>query len=184
MLIATCRAKSWTANLTRHSHNRAFTLLELVVVLALLAIVTTAVTMSLRQPLQNARLQRALASLEDADHRARVEARKWSTAVELRITSTGEVRQTALHAADAALSERVVALDGGLRIDRFLTASADSDEGELVVRISPTGQSDTYAIRLRAGDQRQAWLLVVGASGQTNRTNEDNTVETLVSMQR
>ena len=72
-------------NVLQPRNRSAFTLVDMVVVLAVLAMIAEAAVFSSQAPLQNVRLQRVLASIEDADRRARPEARRSTQTVELTI---------------------------------------------------------------------------------------------------
>jgi len=152
-----------------------FVLLELVAVLVLVAIIAAATMMSLRVPLQNARLERALAALEDADQRARRDAVR-SGAAEFVID--GDNRTTQL-----GERKRSLPLGGGLCIDRF-EMGGRSESGRLSVHMTPSGRSETYAIRISTNredpESRYEWLVVIGATGQYIRANEDSFVEAIV----
>lgn len=182
------QARSWTVDQNRtpgHPGKSGFTLLEMVVVLAIMAMIVAAAAMSLRKPLQTARLKRAMASLEDADLRARNEARKRSQPVQLVVDGN---RNTATHAIAGAGAgyevRRSLALSGGLRIDRYLTAGRSSNEDRFSVSYSPDGQSNTYAVRVSGDGKFKKWLVVVGATGQYVQSHEDSAVEAILGTQR
>lgn len=158
----------------------AFSLIEMIVVLAIISIISVSAALSLRQPLQQARIQRALGSLETADRRARQAAIQSSTNVTLTFdTDKGTVSVTGQ---GLDTDRRPLELDGGIRIDRFETRQRPAD-GKFATSISPFGQSETYAIRLRTGEDSREWLVIIGATGQAIRSKEDNIVETIFSAQ-
>ena len=184
MRIATYRAKSLTAAPNSDACRWAFTLLEVVVVLALLSILALAAAWSLKQPLQNARLKHAISRIEDCDRQARDLARKRACPVELRFQSQGVVRRANLRPARLEATAYSIRWDGGMRIDRFLVGGKSLRGDGLQILVSQTGQSETYALRIRAGAERYAWLLVMGNTGQCVRFDEDEEVERIVSLQR
>lgn len=165
-------------------NNAGFTLLEMVVVLALMSLVTAAAALSLKVPLQNARLKAAIAKLEDVDRRARLAARRSASPVSLQFTAgSGIVVQTAVQNGRKIESTYSVGTNS-IRLERLLMPGNPSGSRVARVDYSPEGQSATYALQLQAGSGRKMWLLVVGAAGQYVRSSDDEMVESLVSTQK
>lgn len=163
----------------------AFTLVELVVVLVIISIVASAAIFSLRRPLQIARLNRAISSLEDADRRARMEAQRSGTIVELIVDPRDNLaQQTTLVDGRRQTESRSLSLSGSQTIDRFMFANGTTVKEQLKVKFAPNGRSATYAIRLKATGNNpqslQTWLVVVGATGQYVEVNEDSVVEQIL----
>jgi len=168
-----------------HRPNAGFTLLEMVVVLAIMAVIATAAAISFQKPLRAARLERAMAGLEDADFRARTEARKRSAMVELLVDGGKNIATHSIAgSADGGQVRRTLALSGGLNIDRYWTAGRSTNDDRFGVWFSPDGQSNTYAVRVSDDDDHQKWLVVVGATGQYVQLHEDRAVEAILATQK
>lgn len=157
---------------------RGFTLLELIAVVALLATLAVAGRYSLRGPLAKARLEQALQRLAELDHQARAESRRHRQPVELSIDLDDAAVGFKPVADEARLWRRRTTAGQGVHIDQARFGDRRASDGQSSVWISPWGQSDPYAIRLTAdGGRIAAWLLVLGASGQTVKCWDDATVE-------
>ena len=128
----------------RSAERPSFTLVELVVVLIVLAMLASAVTVSLAGPIRRARLMETLDRVVSLDAEARLIARR---------TAAGAVLK---FEADSAV------IEGGRR-ERW-RASVQVDAGPVVV-IAPSGQSTSYAVRVSTGEVSR-WLVVLGLSGQ------------------
>ena len=161
---------------------RGFTLFELVAVLVVLAILAGAVAVSVRGHISNARLEAFLDRLETFDGRARGEARRRS---ELTVLSFDANTKLVSQISDQNSSgaARSFAVPGGLEIVAVKTVSDQASQGVLRIGVSPLGQTDTYALQLRASSGRELWLVVLGGSGQCLRFDKDNDVEDLFSLQ-
>ena len=159
---------------------RGFSLVELVAVIALLAIFASLAGISVRGHIANARLELALESIEALDGRIRDEALRRQSPDELRINvDRGKVYQSG--AGRKLPSSRTVALGDTVQIDRIRIAKRESRHGELRVLVSLHGQSDSYALRLSTSTGRKVWLVVLGATGQCLRIEEEKDVASLLS---
>ncbi|MFZ5828658.1 MAG: pilus assembly FimT family protein, partial [Planctomycetota bacterium] len=172
---------------------RAFTLLELVAVTALVALLGAVATLALREPLRRARLERALEQLEALDRRARCDARRWNVPVELVVRAggssvsyrpAGAYRSSGPIAGSGSHAGRSIALPPGLAFESHRVSARVAGDGELRVRITPLGQSPSYALGLGADGEARAWLMVLGASGQCVRLADEALVEKLLGMER
>jgi prepilin-type N-terminal cleavage/methylation domain-containing protein len=160
---------------------RGFSLVELIAVVALLAIFAGVAAVSVRGHVDEARLVAALNRIQSLDGRLRDEAQRLRRSGELSVDADdGRVFQVGTPYS-AARPSRSIALGGGLRIDRLRTSRHNQRRGQLRVLISSHGQSDTYAVRLRTGSGRQAWLVVL-ASGQCLRIEQDQDVRAIFNM--
>ena len=83
-----------------------------------------------------------------------------------------------------ASTQRSFAVPHGVAIAQIKTTSQASEYGVLQLAVSPLGQTDTYAVRLQASGGRNVWFVVLGASGQCLRFDEEDDVEELFSLQR
>jgi prepilin-type N-terminal cleavage/methylation domain-containing protein len=157
-----------------------FTLIEMAAVMVLLAIFATVVGISLRGHLEKIRFDAALDSIELFDRRARHEASENSQFVALQIdTIAGRVEQKA--EVNSERSARRLTLSRGMRIDRVRTMDGERRRGTTNLAVTPRGQSESYALRLRTASGRQMWLLVCGLSGQAVRVESDDDLESLLA---
>lgn len=162
----------------------------MVVVLVVMTLLAAAAVFSLQAPLRNARMQRVLASIEDADYRARTAARRLWEPIDLTIDGDeGTATQSTSSGQQPRIEHRrSLPWSGGLQIDQCIGAAESTSDNRFVVRYGPGGQTDTYAIRVSTNrnvrQSRATWLIVVGATGQYIRSNEDSVVEAIVAMHR
>ena len=160
----------------RQLASSGFTLFELVAVLAVLAVLAGAVMFSVRSHVSNAQLESFLDRLEDFDGHARADARRRGQATaflfdleERNVTQIG--------------SDRSMAVPLGVEIARIRTISQESDHGVLQVGVSPFGQTDTYALQLRASGGRSVWFVALGVSGQCLRFDKEIDVDEVFLVQ-
>ena len=166
--------------LTRKPNDRArrrshgFTLVELIAVLVIAAIVAGMVVLSVRSHLARAKMTAACELLQACDSNVRHVARAHGTGLALQILAgKSSIRMP---------NGQVRSLGRGVSIDRLWTPRAAANSGTLHVVMSPTGQSDTYAVRLNAGEKVTRWLVVLGASGQCLQFKREKDVRQLLSI--
>ena len=161
---------------------RAFTLFELVAVLVVMAILAGTVAVSVRGHVANARLEAFLDRLETFDSRARGEARRGGEAIVLSFDGIEKLVSRS-NGRDSSGAARSFAVPDGIEVAQVRTATDQSSGGVLRIGVSPLGQTDTYALQLRASSGREQWLVVLGASGQCLRLDKENEVEEIFSLQ-
>jgi prepilin-type N-terminal cleavage/methylation domain-containing protein len=162
----------------RPAHVRsAFTLLELIVVLAIGAMLTGVAVWSLRGPLRAATLAAALEQLESFDQVVRSHARRTGRSAELTINLTAGTL-TAVEPQPGQPTRRL-AIGPGLKIDRVAWADRRFSNGQVVVAVSAHGTSRTYALRVRGAEKSQ-WILFAGVTGQSVRVSDDKELEQLL----
>lgn len=159
-----------------------FTLLELVAVLMVMAILAGAVALSVRGHVSNAQLEAFLTRLEAFDARARSQARRQGQRLALRFDASDQRVSLAAAAADEDEAP-AFAVSRGVELAQVRTARQAADYGVLETSVSPFGQSETYALCLQASSGRRVWLVVLGASGQCLRLDEEEEVEQILSLQ-
>jgi len=159
------------------TRRRGFTLLELSVVLLIVALASAALVIRVGAPFRKVQLDHTLARLEDLDRLARATARRTGRPVQLEVDPAAGTFTSQALGGDRRRTGRVVSLPAGLRIDRSASAGRQAGGGPLRLAIAPAGQSESYALRLATPRGPAAWLIVVGASGQYVRTQEESVVE-------
>lgn len=137
---------------------RAFSLIEAVLVLALMALLMGGATLVLRGRLSSERLGDAVGRLVEFDRVTREVAQSQTRKCELRFDlNVG----TLTRAAGAIFNP-----GGAYRISRVRTDAGLSQAGELSIPFSRRGQSPTYAMMLESKTQRQ-WIVVAGMTGKS-----------------
>ncbi len=158
------------------SHRRVsgFSLIELIAVLVIVAVVAGLVVWSVRSHLARARMTAACELLRACDGNVRHVARAHGTSLALQVRSA----TSSIHLPNG----RVESLGRGITVDRLWTPRAAGNRGTLHVVMSPTGQSDTYAIRLKSGKKLTRWIVVLGASGQCIEMKRERQVRQLLAI--
>ncbi|MDB5296724.1 MAG: hypothetical protein JWO31_2707 [Phycisphaerales bacterium] len=173
---------------------QAFTLIEMVAVLALAALLATAATVSLKGTRRDAAVDDAAGRWRAYDAAARDLARQSGRPVTLRIRAggggTGDAGPVArrLDADGRADLGPPVDLPGGpdgVRVDRVLTPPVGADPGAGVsagsggavdVPVSARGFGPSYAVRLAGPGGRTRWLLVAGLTGEVRTVPDEQYV--------
>ena len=154
---------------------RAFTLVELVLVVTVMAIITSLVMLSVRGHLENARLEATIDRIKALDARIRTSARR----LRARHTLLIDAEAGLLRDLNDDVPSRRAHVSGGIEVDQLRAASYAGSLRKLRVGISPEGLGDSYALRLRTATGQKTWLVVLGMSGQCVRLEEDRDVEAL-----
>jgi len=160
---------------------RAFTLIELIVVVALAAIMATLVTVSLAGNLRAARASDVAQSIATSDRLAREYARRFDRPV----TLVFDLSQSTLTRAGGDPSHNsTLHLPAGLRIARLVTATTDTTSGQVTIPCSAAGQTPSYALLLTDGRGRQHWTITAGLTGQTSTASDENEVRDIFTALR
>ena len=173
-----------------HARSSAFSLLELLVVVAIMAIVMTVGIPFIRTAVDTpSGMKGAFKAIDDACQAARAYAILQQTTTELRITSEGSLEisavgtkssdrssqtsetaeqgQTAERASNKAIGKGSGPrkIPEGVGIEAILANGQDvTDEGEARIRFFPNGTSDELQLVLshpESGQKRQVWLDMV-----------------------
>ncbi len=155
--------------------DRAFTLVELLAVLLLMALLATAVTLSLKGVLRDAELRNAASQLIQFDRLAREQARRSNRPSQLHFEPQAR-RVRSVDVRTQKAQGRELQLPAGVSIEQVRTAWQARDDIDVVVPCSARGQTGSYAVLLRGAGQRRLWLVVTGLSGTTETERDDHTV--------
>lgn len=166
-----------------------FTILELSVVLALMALMAGVVTVSMNGRLRGAHEDQALEAVRALDHRARHEARTGIGDVVMKI----DVRAGKIQVEAQRQNERIVVdaytLPGGIQMEGawVLLNNRRVEHKTLSIPIASDGSSPTYGFTVLGqdddGDTTSTALLVAGVSGQfTVFDDEDDVLEILAQV--
>lgn len=160
---------------TRH----AFTLVEIVAVLLLVAVLGATVTVSLNATRRASRLQDAVERLKDYDGAARERARSSGRAMRLRF-ETGTARVQRVDASTGWPEGPTLEFDGAVAVERVWTASDGAASGDVVC--SSRGQTDSYAVLLAGPSDARQWILFAGLTGEARLLKNDAQVEEIFKL--
>ncbi|HUY31652.1 MAG TPA: type II secretion system protein [Pirellulales bacterium] len=161
----------------RDGRRRAFTLIELSVVLALMGLVLAVATVSFKEPYRRAQSQYALEQVMQADRRLRDHARRFGRAADLTIDLERGVIHATEQAAERRAGKEQLALRFASAVDRVLLGRRHIAYGRANVHFSGSGRSKTYALRLRGADGVGRWLLFAGESGQVTVSEHEKEID-------
>ncbi len=148
-----------------------FTLLELIVVLALMSFLTTSVALSFRTPLQKARLDAALSSIQSMDRRLRYTAiHKNRSEVLLLDLGLSELRIV-------GSAQVAVRLPKGISISKVYVSRWAEESDRLSISYFPDGSSHSWSLQVSdTGSHFSRWLLVSGKTGQVSMIENEEEV--------
>jgi prepilin-type N-terminal cleavage/methylation domain-containing protein len=159
-------------------HNlAAFTLIEMMIVVVILGLLTTAAVLSFARPLREARLRDAIEQIRAADADARRAAKHFNKDVTLTIRLEDRVIERREAGVGGATAR--TALPNSVRLEevRIGTSTAFDDA---LLEVSPMGLSPTWAVKI-ASDDRSQWLVFAGMSGQMAVLNDESRMAQLLS---
>ncbi len=164
---------------------RAFTLMEVVLVVALLGLMAGATTWSLAASAQRGSREHAFGQLAGLDRAARLTAERLGEPVVLRFDLDKQrVRRFVVSERDRHAASHTLTMPRGVKIDRVVTAGSDgrggADADTFDVAFSTGGRSVSYALKLVADDPRTAqWMVVGGLTGQVTMGFDEDEVDNL-----
>jgi prepilin-type N-terminal cleavage/methylation domain-containing protein len=149
---------------TRH----AFTMIELLVVMMLIAILSTSVALSLRPFLIRYSLSRATQQIAMNDAVARATARRLNQPAIVSLDKAA--RRVAFQCGEVV---RRYELPKNVTIDQFLGAVTE-------IPIEPDGRSPSYAVAVAIGESTR-WMVIAGGSGQSMSVENASAARELVA---
>jgi len=154
----------------RSTKRSAFTLMELLVVLVLVALVVAMVAVNLGGPLHSALAEQAIGRWIVVDRQMRQHSAKFRRPAELSF----ELKENQLKRIDLQRKKpigSVVQLPARVRIDRYVSTSKNRSlrRGKVAIHFSPYGQTNSYAVLLAGPGEQQTWLLFLGVTGEIKR---------------
>ncbi len=159
--------------------HRAFSLVEVALVLLILAILAAAVTLEVRAPLARIGMRAVLDEIAAFDRLTRVFAREHDRPVRLVVAlAAGRIRRTDEGGRDP-LGE-ALKLPSGYRIAGLRLAGRRINSGSVAVSCSARGLTPTYAVRVDGPGGRRQWILVAGLSGQITELDNETEVEDIL----
>lgn len=156
---------------------RAFTLIELVVVMIIMGTLASMVVYSLGGTIDRHRMSQAVETIEIFDARARRTARTLRGAVNARIDrSEGKLSVNA----DRPGHDVSFRLPSRVEITEIRFGSKQLRGRETGFRVSAQGRSASYAVQLQRGKLTK-WLVVLGFSGQVVTMDKEGEVNAILS---
>ena len=156
--------------------HRAFTLIEVTLVVLLVGLLAGAAAMSFARPLRAARVREAVAEISAFDAAARRLARRSGREVEMMI----DVYEQRLTRSEQDREPSHLSLPSGLRIEQVRSSGSASHESQVAIRVTPHGWSRSYAVRI-VGAELDRWLLVAGMTGQITVIEDESKVDDILS---
>jgi prepilin-type N-terminal cleavage/methylation domain-containing protein len=158
---------------------RAFTLLELVAAIAVTALLASASAVVLSRALRGRVLADARSKAIWADSVARLTARRQERGGVMSFAiGSGELSQ----AWPAPIKARLIPLPGGVVVDRVRVGPTAVLSGRAEVPVSRGGFTESYALRLTGSDQKSAWVVFAGLSGQPLEAVDEFEVEEILRL--
>ena len=161
---------------------RAFTLLEVLVVVVVMALIATSATFSFRKPMQNAAQADAIQQLRDMDLTTRQAAMRFNRPMQISF----DLAEQNVSRVENSFPTRTIHLPRGIRLTELRTAALRIFDSQHSVNISESGIGSTYAVHL-TGNQFDRWILFSGMtgemSGDIHEQNLDN-IFTVLATQR
>ena len=153
------------------------TLIELLAVLLILALLTTAVSLSLASAQRKAQMRDVIDQITQYDLLARVEARQHGQPLRLAI-SLLDAKLSRLDAQSGGARENrsSLVLPSGYSIGEIRLPRKRTNYGQASVNISILGQTPDYALLVRGPDEQKQWLFFTGLSGQSTLLSNDREI--------
>ncbi|MHB8974218.1 MAG: prepilin-type N-terminal cleavage/methylation domain-containing protein [Pirellulaceae bacterium] len=142
-----------------------FTLLELLVVLVIIALLSSLVAVRLQGPYQSARLEDALERLAFTDSQTRAHSREFATACQIVFELDRGWMYSGMPGGSGARSCEF-ALPESLRIERVRTPQMELGSGTARIDVSARGTALTYAVCVASSQGTHRWLLFAGLTGR------------------
>ena len=165
---------------TRPRSVPAFTLMEMLLTVALAAVLATVAAVSLAGAARSARARDAAGQVAHYDRLTREAARRFGRPVRLTFDlDRGTLRRSALDAEyeSARGGPSPLHLPGGARIARLVSAGRDATTGSVSLPCSERGQTPSYAVLVAGDAGERQWLIVAGLTGNVTTTSDAHEVQ-------
>jgi type II secretion system protein H len=151
-----------------------FTLIEMLVVIALAALMASIVAVSLAGSYRSARVEDAAGRIATYDRQAREYARRFGASGQLQFDlGRGTVRRAAIESESAVQAGAALQLPSGVRIGRVVTAQGTAAGGQISVPVSRDGQTTSYAVCLTSAKGEEYWVVTAGLTGRTLKVRDE-----------
>jgi prepilin-type N-terminal cleavage/methylation domain-containing protein len=160
---------------------RAFTLLEMLLVLALGAVLATVAAVSLASSRRAASAKDIAGQVAHFDRLTRDSARRSGRPARLTFDlDRGDLRRTLDDAGDRSdprAGMSTLHLVGDARIAKVVRARESATAGQVSVPCSPRGQTPSYAVLLVGPGAERQWLVVSGLTGRVSTATDEREVQ-------
>ena len=150
---------------------RGFTLIEIIVVVSIMALLTSAVALSFNGPIQSTRARDAIDQVQSLDSSARAYAKRFGKDVQI-VFDISQSRLLRREGMDKQVSYEV-ALPRGCRIECFRIGNRTIDSGEVTIVCSTLGLTRSYQFHL-VGPKLDRWISFAGLTGEMTVTTDDS----------
>ena len=147
-----------------------FTLVEMLVVIALAALMASIVAVSLSGSYRSARVKDAAGRIAIYDRQTREYARRFGAPARL-VFDMG--RGTVTRANENEGIGSSLTLPTGVHIGRVLTAEGNAGSGQISVPVSRDGQTASYAVCLTNAKGEENWVVTAGLTGRTVKVRDE-----------
>ena len=163
--------------------HRAFSLVEVALVVLILAILAGAMTLGVRGPLGRVGMRGLVDEIKTFDHLTRTYAREHDRPLRLVADlAGGRLRRTSEDGRDAF--GEALKMPAGHRIAEVRLAGRRVTSGTVALSVSARGLSPTYALRVKGPGGREQWLLVAGLTGQVTEREDEREIEQILEALR
>lgn len=157
---------------------RAFTLIELTLVLLILSILAASATLRAQRPLSRARMIDVIGQIEHFDHVTRTAAREQGRAMYTIVDLTaGELRRS--DEEGESLEIAPLQLPRGFSIESVLVRDNAIYNGRTAISCNRQGAMPTYAILL-AGPGMKQWLAFAGITSQMIKLEDEQQAQEII----
>lgn len=162
------------------THPKAFTLLELAAVMAIIAVLSSSVLVKSAGWFRSARVNHVVGQLIFFDQLARRSAVGHEREMELVFNlDTGSVIRTDRSKGEESHSIR---LPKGFRITKVITPRSQAVSGIVKIPVTPMGHTPTYAVGISGPSDQKRWYGITGLTGQLICVNESGDIDELFSL--
>ena len=158
----------------------AFTLIELMAVIVLMALLSATATLMVRAPLAKAKQDQAIAQIRFLDATARDRARQGEQ-VRLEFDLQASVA-TLIDGQGEEIVNRVALSDKPYQV--MIMGAEKTDDSHRWVCYDQFGKSRSFAAQIGDQSSTNGWLMVLGMTGQTYMLNEKGAVHAIISRER
>ena len=146
----------------------AFTLIEIMMAVLLMALLASAAALSFSEPLRAARAKDAIEMVRFFDETSRQTARRFGRPVRISFNLSGN--KISRYIGEQMSYE--TSLPHGCRIRQVRTAARRDAEGEIEIPCSPRGITRTYGVHL-TGTGVDTWMLIAGLTGEVSLIKDE-----------
>lgn len=158
---------------------KAFTMVELTMVLLILGVAAAAVSLRVQPAMRDAQFRDAIAGIINYDRTTRAAARqqdrRLGLVMDLAGGQIGRADETG-----RALDCPAFAVPSAMHLCRLMLAGQDCGEGQTVLPCSREGFMPTYALYVEGGGLSQ-WFVVVGMSGDVVKVSSEDEARTILA---